>query len=454
MATSEGQTEGGEKICCSVCLDIYQRPRRLPCSHSFCHECLVKCAEKTDQRQKFCCPLCRVDTKADTSNISRAGIWVTRFPVNYELLTLAQKERTIWMEEQPGNFDTPDRETASTFNEQSPKNKLRINSTNVNNNSSLCKGCLRDETHVPATVYCRECSELLCGDCKRHHTKNKFTSGHIVIDMKGDLSETKSFDYVNKLTKCHYHPTEEVKYLCKDHDQLCCNECAVITHRRCSDIVSLADEVAASRCHKRIDTDVEKVERHASALAQHELEYSAALDQSERCIKDELKCIKFHLDDAYRLIEESIIRQFNFTHAKRKELVSVQLYNIETLKASLNLSKEKISATEKFGQELNVYLMERKMRNEMEQHVNILKQLHQSANIVETYLAGKDLVAGNLMKSLLTGLSLTDHMSNVGLPAFPSFETQQNTTETVSHQRRGHQSFTRHAPNVGFQRYM
>ncbi|XP_045187781.2 tripartite motif-containing protein 45-like [Mercenaria mercenaria] len=340
MATSEGQTEGEEKLQCSVCLDIYQRPRRLPCSHSFCHECLVKCAEKTDCKQKFCCPLCRVDTKADTSNISRAGIWVTRFPVNYELLSLAQKERTILMEGQLGNLDTSDREKASTFNEQF-QNKFRINSTNVNNNSSLCKGCLRDETHVQATVYCRECSELLCGDCKRHHTKNKFTSGHTVIDIKGDLSETKSFDYVNKLTKCVNHPTEEVKYLCKDHDQLCCNECAIVIHRRCSDIVSLADEVAVSLGQKRIETDVEKIEIHASALAQHELEYRAALDQSEICIKDELKCIKFHLDDAYRLIEESIMHQFNFTHAKRKQLVSVQLSNIETLKAALNLSKGK-----------------------------------------------------------------------------------------------------------------
>ena len=41
---------------CAICLDIFKDPRRLPCGHSFCADCLDKLVER---RESFDCPICK-----------------------------------------------------------------------------------------------------------------------------------------------------------------------------------------------------------------------------------------------------------------------------------------------------------------------------------------------------------------------------------------------------------
>lgn len=44
-----------QELICSVCRDIFRNPLVLPCSHSFCGECLQGIAKPSGNR----CPLCR-----------------------------------------------------------------------------------------------------------------------------------------------------------------------------------------------------------------------------------------------------------------------------------------------------------------------------------------------------------------------------------------------------------
>lgn len=46
-----------QELRCSVCRDIFKNPLLLPCTHSFCEECLQASAKCSGNR----CPLCRQD---------------------------------------------------------------------------------------------------------------------------------------------------------------------------------------------------------------------------------------------------------------------------------------------------------------------------------------------------------------------------------------------------------
>lgn len=50
-----------EVLTCSVCYDRYKYPRQLPCQHTFCRLCLLKCIETSNAKGnvKFPCPHCR-----------------------------------------------------------------------------------------------------------------------------------------------------------------------------------------------------------------------------------------------------------------------------------------------------------------------------------------------------------------------------------------------------------
>ena len=47
---------------CSICLDTYTDPRLLRCFHVYCHKCLVRLWNQTQQGQLLSCPICRQDT--------------------------------------------------------------------------------------------------------------------------------------------------------------------------------------------------------------------------------------------------------------------------------------------------------------------------------------------------------------------------------------------------------
>ena len=54
MASSIGQSIE-ELVTCVICRDLFDDPRLLPCSHTFCRKCIEDCASASEGR--FSCPL-------------------------------------------------------------------------------------------------------------------------------------------------------------------------------------------------------------------------------------------------------------------------------------------------------------------------------------------------------------------------------------------------------------
>lgn len=77
-------------IQCPVCLDTFDRPRTLPCLHTFCTSCLNSHITNTAQSSSFSsflCPVCRANTRAPKPYSSRVT-WAEQFPVNHWILSV------------------------------------------------------------------------------------------------------------------------------------------------------------------------------------------------------------------------------------------------------------------------------------------------------------------------------------------------------------------------------
>ncbi|KAI8505920.1 hypothetical protein Bbelb_162730 [Branchiostoma belcheri] len=55
-----------EELTCSVCLDLFVTPKKLPCGHTFCLDCLQK---HSAVKVLFSCPLCRLNIKIPPGGI-------------------------------------------------------------------------------------------------------------------------------------------------------------------------------------------------------------------------------------------------------------------------------------------------------------------------------------------------------------------------------------------------
>ncbi|NXK35013.1 TRI59 protein, partial [Piprites chloris] len=124
-----------EELTCAVCCGIYQDPRVLPCSHTFCRECLEGVLQRSDTfsvRRRLKCPSCRA--VADTA----AGL--QSLPVNFALKAVIDKCR----QEGPWDVET-----------------------------------CREHPRQPLNIFCLLDKQLVCGQCLtigRHH-------GHPIGDL-------------------------------------------------------------------------------------------------------------------------------------------------------------------------------------------------------------------------------------------------------------------------------
>ncbi|NXF77088.1 TRI59 protein, partial [Sclerurus mexicanus] len=156
-----------EELTCAVCYSIYQDPRVLPCSHTFCRECLQGILQRSDSfscsRRRLRCPSCRAGL-----DLPAAGL--ESLPTNFALKAVIEK----WQQEQPPG-------------------------------AGLC----REHPRQPLNIYCLRDRQLVCGQCLtigQHH-------GHPIDDLQsahsrareaaGKLQEQLSHSYWRDVLLCY-----------------------------------------------------------------------------------------------------------------------------------------------------------------------------------------------------------------------------------------------------------
>lgn len=185
---------------CSICLEYFKSPRCLPCSHSFCYECLSthiqsSCKSKTAP-VGFRCPLCRYFIPSE--NISATpNNWANDFPTNDKVSKIAKI--------------TGDK---------------------------LCDACKREGEEEDAKQYCWMCEDKLCNMCVKYHRRLNFTKDHELLL----LEELKKTPIVTETVRsfCFDHSEENIKYYCKSHSLPCCATCICTAHRECNDIKNVS----------------------------------------------------------------------------------------------------------------------------------------------------------------------------------------------------------------------
>ncbi|XP_052787656.1 transcription intermediary factor 1-beta-like [Mya arenaria] len=104
----------------------------------------------------------------------------------------------------------------------------------------MCETCLFDTKNNEATLFCVDCNEPLCEGCGAVHRKQRLSRHHKVFDI-GNAPPAEVLATLKELTACPNHATEEVEYVCREHDQLCCSKCANTVHRKCDHLETIAD---------------------------------------------------------------------------------------------------------------------------------------------------------------------------------------------------------------------
>ena len=188
---------------CSVCLQVFQDPRNLPCGHTFC----LRCIQKTNNRL---CSLCKRE-------------W--SLPAN-------------------GWHGLPKNFTVENCITSLPS----ISYCAVAGNSS----------HGEVKFFCVDCWDPLCDKCGQGHTQFSKAMKNHVVKMINEI-DTSDIELHNrqKALLCDQHKDKTMEFYCTTCEKFSCNTCYVLYHNK-HDCISVED--ADAKLCTQIDDSVKKVQ--------------------------------------------------------------------------------------------------------------------------------------------------------------------------------------------------
>ncbi|KAL3891444.1 hypothetical protein ACJMK2_003706 [Sinanodonta woodiana] len=347
MAAAKIETDDGP--CCPICLEQFNIPRQLPCAHSFCENCLQ--SHITTQNGKhtkltyFKCPVCR-NSASPYIKDRPTSEWATLFPVNTVLQSILPAKSKV---------------------------------------DRLCDACNTEGTTAPAHGFCVVCKESMCRDCLKAHRKLKVAKDHTILSVEElDCNP----EHVMKLAEgftCLEHDGEDIKYYCKNHKLPCCATCFIKSHKLCSKVIDLKEELPALLSANKpveIIADMKKIESHLKKFMEMNESSINYLETQVNGLTAEMKKIRKDINDVLDKLEEQVKTEGNRLY--KEEVIRKQEENHQCLSLihAVRNSHYLLEAAHKYGSNLQKFLMAEKMTSQLHSYYNLVGEKYEKTETI------------------------------------------------------------------------
>ncbi|CAG2186077.1 unnamed protein product [Mytilus edulis] len=201
-------------------------------------------------------------------------------------------------------------------------------------NCGICT--LRHISKLPV-VWCSDCDEGLCQDCREHHSLLKATRNHNIISI-AEYQKLPSF-IANIKLHCSEH---DEKYLlfCKKHNQLLCGKCVIsVIHKKCKEIFSVEDVVQNAKisvAFTEIESSLQELKENVSLILEDRQKNLSSISTSKEKIESEILALRKHIDSHLDKMQDHVLVELNTT-------VENSTKQMHSFIASLNKNQNEIN---------------------------------------------------------------------------------------------------------------
>ncbi|XP_063448257.1 uncharacterized protein LOC134727798 [Mytilus trossulus] len=224
---------------------------------------------------------------------------------------------------------------------------------------TVCGVCDYQHINKPSVVWCSECDEGLCEECKVHHAASKGTRHHSIVQIS-EYQKLPS-NLLEITQTCSKHD-EKYQIFCKKHDCPCCRRCVVETHNDCKDLNTIEDVI--------------KNVKSSNAFSE--------MEQVLKELSENLQNIRKNRQENIKSLRE------NRTQIEKEVLQTRRLINNHLDKLQENLTKELYDVEEKENKSIiNIIASIEEKEREVIESQTILDKVKQHASDLQTFLAMK-----------------------------------------------------------------
>ena len=252
-----------------------------------------------------------------------------------------------------------------------------------------CGVCFTRNITKVSILWCSECDEGLCLDCKEHHGASKSTRQHVTISIE-EYSMLPNFILELKEV-CEKHD-DKYQMFCKSHECPCCRKCTIENHKECKDVVLIEDiiqDVKTSISFDDLQLQISVISRNIKLIRENRQANADLIrkqkEKIEKDIRDLRKTMNNHLDKLQQKLTRELVEVEVKTNNEKQELVDT----LQRKKEEIYQSQVNIENIKKYASELQAFLGMKQIQSISMKNETYIQSLVQDGNLKQIELSFK-----------------------------------------------------------------
>ncbi|CAC5388359.1 TRIM69 [Mytilus coruscus] len=253
----------------------------------------------------------------------------------------------------------------------------------------VCSICDLRNITKPSIIWCFECDEGLCPECKDHHRLSKGTRNHNTVT----ISEYQKLpSEIVKITQnCAKH-SEKFTIYCKKHECLCCGSCTVENHIECRDFDKLADifqTTTFSNAFYEIEQSLADLSNNIQKIQNVRKDNLMRFAEKKRQIEQEIKQTRIAINTHLDKIQDDIMNKLNETVEKESKFINEQLELLKEKGSEITDYRKTIENIKQHATDLQTFIWMKELENEISSNDEFLQSVIDSTNFKDCELSYK-----------------------------------------------------------------
>ncbi|XP_071123276.1 uncharacterized protein [Mytilus edulis] len=223
-------------------------------------------------------------------------------------------------------------------------------------NWSVCGVC--DYRHItePSIVWCSECNEELCEECKDHHSISKGSRNHDTVS----ITEYQKLptEVLQVAQYCDKH-NQKYQLFCKKHDCPCCKKCIVESHTDCKDLTDLDDitrHIKSSNAFAEIQQTLSEVAANVKRLRTNQEENLASLGKKSREIQKEVQETRSKINQHLDKLQNDILKELKRREEEESNKIRRILKTLMDKEHEITEHQTNIAIIKQYASDLQTFL--------------------------------------------------------------------------------------------------
>ena len=234
--------------------------------------------------------------------------------------------------------------------------------------SPVC--CICDSRHIYKTseVWCSECDECLCINCREHHSAAKSAKHHNAITMS-EYQKLPSFAL--DISQCCQEHNEIYRFYCRKDECPCCEICMIESHKECENVVILKDItklVKKSVQFNEVEQLCHELLKIVVKIKQNREKNLVDVSEQKQIVENEIREVRTKINNHLDKLQENLMKELTEEETKITRKTRELLSSLDEKEKELTAYQTNVINIKQYASDLQTFLAMKQIESGIDTH--------------------------------------------------------------------------------------